>query len=41
LWNNFSEPIAVWTGGVIVTVLEGIGGGLKTIGDWINDHQEG
>lgn len=40
LWNNFLLPIAEWTGGVIVTVLGGIGDGLKTIGDWINDHQE-
>ena len=33
LWDNFLEPIASWTGGVIVDV-------LNAIGDWIHEHHE-
>lgn len=40
LWEKFLEPIAGWTGGVIVTVLEGIATVLSAIGQWIRDHQE-
>lgn len=38
-WNNFLQPIASWTGGVIVTVLEGLADVLETIGDWISEHK--
>src|SRR5699024_1967839 len=40
-WDSFLQPIAEWTGGVIVKVLKGIGKALKTIGDWIDEHSEG
>ena len=40
LWETFLKPIAKWTGGVIVSVLTGIGDGLSIIGDWIKKHQE-
>lgn len=33
LWNNFLQPIAEWTGGVIVSFLQGIGSALKAIAD--------
>ena len=33
LWDNFLQPIASWTGGVIVDV-------LNAIGDWIHEHHE-
>ncbi len=40
LWDNFLQPIAEWTGGVIVDVLTNVSDCLKKIGDWIKDHQE-
>lgn len=40
LWGTFLQPIAVWTGGVIVSVLEGIGKALTAIGNWITNNQE-
>lgn len=36
LWDSFLQPIASWTGGVIVSVLEAIGGGLQTISDLLS-----
>ena len=33
IWDNFLEPIAKWTGGVIVDV-------LNAIGNWIREHQD-
>lgn len=39
LWDNFLQPIAAWTGGVIVGVLSGIADALTKISDWINNHQ--
>nr|DAT87302.1 MAG TPA: minor tail protein [Caudoviricetes sp.] len=39
LWENFLSPIAEWTGGVIVTVLEGIAIALTKLSDWIDEHQ--
>lgn len=41
LWDKFLKPIAEWTGGVIVTVIEGIANALKGISDWISEHKEG
>lgn len=41
LWDTFLKPIAKWTGGVVVDVLEGIGDALSTIGDWISRHSKG
>lgn len=39
LWDNVLKPIASWTGGVVVQVLEGLGGALAVIGDWMSDNQ--
>ena len=40
LWDSFLQPIASWTGGVIVDILNGLAGALSKIGDWINRHKE-
>lgn len=34
-WDNFLEPVAKWTGGVIVDVLKGLASALEGISDWI------
>ncbi len=39
LWDSFLQPIASWTGGVIVDVLNLIADGLDRIADWISDNQ--
>lgn len=39
LWDNFLQPLASWTGGVIIDVLRGIADALKDVSDWINEHQ--
>ena len=39
LWDNFLQPIAAWTGGVIVTVLKWRAEKLTAIGDWISSNQ--
>lgn len=39
IWNNVLQPIAAWTGGVIVDVLNGIADALSTIGDWMSSNQ--
>ncbi len=41
LWDSFLEPIAEWTGGIIVLVIKGLANALKYISDWISEHQEG
>ncbi len=39
LWDNFLEPVAKWTGGVIVSVLGWLAEKLTAIGGWISSHQ--
>ncbi|MFR2591883.1 MAG: hypothetical protein ACLS9Y_16075, partial [Ruthenibacterium lactatiformans] len=39
LWENFLQPIAEWTGGLIVSALEGLAAGLNGVSDWINENQ--
>lgn len=41
LFDSFLKPMAQWTGGVIVSVLEGVGKALGVVGDWISKHSEG
>ncbi|MBO1306548.1 hypothetical protein JZO70_10265 [Enterococcus sp. 669A] len=41
LWDSFLQPIAKWTGGAIVKILEGIGKALTKLGEFIDEHQEG
>lgn len=40
LWDNMLQPIATWTGGVIVTVLKDLGDKLTDISNWIDKHQK-
>lgn len=39
LWEEFLQPIAAWTGGVIVDVLNGLADVLSAIGDWLSEHK--
>lgn len=39
LWDSFLQPIAAWTGGVIVEVLHGIADALESVADWISRNQ--
>lgn len=39
LWNEFLQPIASWTGGIIVDVLTELGETLDSIGKWIAEHK--
>lgn len=39
LWDHFLAPIAEWTGGVIVTVLNFLADALDRIAIWISEHQ--
>jgi hypothetical protein len=39
LWNNFLLPLAKFTGGIIVDVLEGIVKGLKSFSTWAKEHK--
>lgn len=39
LWEKFLEPIAKWTGGAIVSIIEGLAEALKKLSDWIAEHQ--
>ncbi len=39
LCNSFLQPIASWTGGVIVSVLTGLASVLNSIGDWMKNNQ--
>lgn len=39
LWDKFLEPIASWTGGAIVTIIDGITSAFKKLSDWISKHK--
>ncbi|MBL1228129.1 phage tail protein [Enterococcus sp. BWB1-3] len=39
LWDSFLQPLAEWTGGVIISVLETLSKSLESIGNWIREHQ--
>lgn len=39
LWDSFFVPIAEWTGGIVVSVLEGLRKALNSIGNWIAENQ--
>lgn len=39
LWDCFLQPVANWTGGVIVSVLKALRDVLTGLGDWIRKHQ--
>ena len=38
-WNNFLEPVAKWTGGVIVDTLNLLADVLTEIGNWMSNNQ--
>ena len=38
IWDNFLQPIAEWTGGVIVSVLEKLVEKLQDFSDWVNEN---
>ena len=40
LWESFLQPLAEWTGGVVVTVIEGIVNGLTLFSAWISENIE-
>lgn len=40
LWESFLQPLAEWTGGVVVTVIEGIVNGLTLFSAWISENME-
>ncbi|MDO5547959.1 MAG: hypothetical protein Q4F79_05665 [Eubacteriales bacterium] len=40
IWEKFLQPIAKWTGGIIIKVLETLTGALKKLSGWIDQHQE-
>ena len=39
LWDGFLQPIAQWTGGVIIDTLQLLAGALGSISIWITEHQ--
>lgn len=39
LWDDFLQPIAAWTGGVIVDTLNWLADALTNIGNWISEHK--
>lgn len=39
LWDNFLQPLAKWTGGVIIDVINGLADALKGVSNWIDKHQ--
>lgn len=40
LWESFLQPLAEWTGGVVVSVIEGIVNGLTLFSAWIGENIE-
>ncbi|THE20237.1 lytic transglycosylase [Ligilactobacillus animalis] len=40
IWDSFFEPIAKWTGGIIIDVLKKLADALSLISDWVDKHQK-
>lgn len=40
LWDNFLQPVASWTGGIIVDGLRSLAAGLNSISSWIDQNQD-
>lgn len=38
LWDSFLQPIAGWTGGAVVSVLDGLASALEGISSWVTKH---
>ena len=39
LWDSFLQPIAQWTGGLIIDALKLLADGLNSLSDWIKENQ--
>jgi hypothetical protein len=39
VWNNLLKPILSWTGGAIVTVINGVADALSKVGNWMSENQ--
>ena len=39
LWENFLQPIAQWTGGIVLSVLEALRERLQGVSAWISENQ--
>lgn len=40
LWTSFLQPVAAWTGNLIVTSLQQLAGALNNLSGWIDSNQE-
>ncbi|MDF9845171.1 MULTISPECIES: hypothetical protein [unclassified Paenibacillus] len=40
LWDTFLQPLAAWTGGIIIESLHALADGLNAVSGWINQHQD-
>lgn len=40
LWDNLFAPIAKWTGGVVLDILDGVNTKLSDFGNWINNNKK-
>ena len=40
IWDSFFQPIAKWTGGIIIDVLKKLTGALSGISSWVDKHQK-
>ena len=38
-WDNFLQPLAKWTGGLIISVLNGLTKALEGVSSWIDNNQ--
>lgn len=39
IWDNLLKPLLSWTGGAIVSVIEGVADALSKVGDWMSENQ--
>lgn len=40
-WDEFLQPLAAWTDGIVVDVLNALGDALSGIGKWLSQHGKG
>ncbi|WP_047999422.1 tail protein [Lactiplantibacillus herbarum] len=40
LWDSFLQPIAKWTGGVIIDMLKKLADALSGVSDWVDKHHK-
>lgn len=39
IWNNLLKPLLSWTGGAIVSVINGVADALSKVGNWMSENQ--